>query len=139
MTDLVGKVLVVDDSPDNSFLVKKILTHHGFEVDIVDDGQIALDYCEDHTPDLIFMDVSLPSVDGLEVTRQLRQNDAFRDIPIIALTAHVMAGFAEKTIEAGCTDYMSKPFKPEHLVAMVSRFFPAEDTSSTSAAEAPLA
>lgn len=114
-------ILVVEDNSENSELAEKILKHSGFRVHISVDGEKALEYCKNNSPDLILMDISLPTIDGLEVTRQLRGEESYQTIPIIALTAHAAAGFEEKTLAAGCSDYLSKPFLPTDLVGMVKK------------------
>ncbi|MFT4554403.1 MAG: CheY-like chemotaxis protein [Chlamydiales bacterium] len=121
MNDKGRLILVVEDNSENSELAEKILKHSGFRVHISPDGDKALEYCKNNSPDLILMDISLPTIDGLEVTRQLRGRDSFKTVPIIALTAHVIVGFEEQTREAGCSDYLSKPFMPNDLVGMVNK------------------
>ena len=116
------QILLVEDSQDNIRLAVKIIEHLKFSVDIAEDGQQALDHCETHLPQLILMDVSLPGIDGLEVTSRLRKKPEFANTPIIAITAHAMVGFKEKALEAGCTDYLSKPFLPKDLIAVVSKY-----------------
>jgi two-component system, cell cycle response regulator DivK len=115
-------ILVVEDNECNSELAEKILIHSGFKVHVSVDGDEALKFCEDNVPVLILMDISLPTIDGLEVTRLLRKKEQFADIPIIALTAHAMAGFEEKTREAGCSEYLAKPFMPMDLVKVIKKF-----------------
>jgi len=112
-------ILVVEDNADNSILTRKILNHYGYEVDVVEEGERALEYCRERTPDLILMDVSLPGMDGLEVTRALRAMEPCREVPIIALTAHAMTGWEARSREAGCDDYLAKPVLPNDLVARV--------------------
>jgi CheY-like chemotaxis protein len=119
-------ILIVEDNEDNSILVEKILNYYDFQTVTVQKGQEALSYCEIHVPDLILMDLSLPDIDGIEVTRQLRLKDSFQKIPIIALTAHTMKGTYEMTQEAGLNDFLAKPFLPNHLVNLVRKHLNVE-------------
>src|SRR5437016_4836390 len=106
------EVLIVEDNEDNSLLAEKILNYYGFKTVVTSNGNAALQYCETHQPDLILMDLSLPDIDGMEVTRLLRKKQQYQQIPIIALTAHAMGGIQETTQEAGLNDFLSKPFLP---------------------------
>jgi len=119
-------ILVVEDNPDNRMLVEKILTHKGFETAMVEDGELALKWCEETIPRLILMDVSLPGIDGLKVTSLLREKEEFKDVPIIALTAHAMKGWEEKARQAGCTSYLSKPVMPKVLIDSLNKLLPAQ-------------
>ena len=103
------KVLIVEDYEDSSLLAQKILSYYGFSIHAVSHGNEALKYCENHIPDLILMDLSLPVMDGWEVTRLLKSNGSTRHIPIIVLTAHALVSDREKAFEAGCDDYDTKP------------------------------
>jgi two-component system, cell cycle response regulator DivK len=123
MTDQAKKsVLIVEDNSDNSQLVEKILQFYGIDTVIAPHGNAALDYCKTHHPDLILMDLSLPDIDGMEVTRQLRQLDQYKKLPIIAMTAHAMQGVSEKAKEAGIDDLLTKPFLPADLIHIVRRY-----------------
>lgn len=113
------KVLVVEDSPDNRRLAEKILAHYNFSVVAVEDGEKAIAWCQENTPDAILMDISLPGIDGLETTRQIRQMDRLKDLPIIVLTAHITDEWIEKSKQAGGTDYLAKPFMPNRLVEIL--------------------
>ncbi|MDW7773605.1 MAG: response regulator [Desulfobulbaceae bacterium] len=103
------KILVVDDNKDSRELVIKILRAKGHQLFEAVDGQDALEKVAAVRPDLILMDISLPRIDGHEVTRRLKSNEEFASIPVIALTAHAMKGDREKALAAGCVDYISKP------------------------------
>lgn len=116
------EILIVEDNEDNSLLAEKILKYYGFNTFIASHGKAALDYCETHQPDLILMDLSLPDIDGMEVTRILRQQARFQDIPIIALTAHVMYGIQETAQEAGLNDFLAKPFLPNDLLNIIRKY-----------------
>lgn len=102
-------ILVVDDNEDSRELVKKILKKHGYEIIEATDGEEALAKAIAYRPDLILMDISIPKIDGYEVTRRLKSRVDFKDTPIIAFTAHAMRGDEEKALQAGCDGYISKP------------------------------
>src|SRR5512135_1306052 len=95
------KILVVDDNRDNRELVVKVLKGRGYEMVEAIDGEDALQKAQEERPSLILMDISLPKIDGYEVTRRLKMHEEYRDIPVVALTAHVMKGDKERAIEAG--------------------------------------
>lgn len=116
------EILIVEDNEDNSILVEKILNYYGFKTIVLSHGNAALQYCETHLPDLILMDLSLPDIDGMEVTRLLRKKNEYRSIPIIALTAHAMHGIRETTQEAGLNDFITKPFLPNDLITTVRKY-----------------
>ncbi|GAQ94874.1 two-component system, cell cycle response regulator DivK [Thermodesulfovibrio aggregans] len=102
-------ILVVDDNEDSRELVKKILKKQGYEIIEAVDGEDALAKAIAYRPDLILMDISIPKIDGYEVTKRLKSRIDFKDTPIIAFTAHAMRGDQEKALEAGCDGYISKP------------------------------
>ena len=114
-------ILVVEDNEVNAMLVGKILKHVKRTGIFHVNGEDALAWCEENLPALILMDVSLPGIDGLEVTRRLREKSEFDNIPIVALTAHALRGWEEKSREAGCNDYLSKPVRPRDLVDCIKR------------------
>jgi two-component system cell cycle response regulator DivK len=115
MTVEQKKILVVDDNRDNRELVIKVLKHNGYETVEAADGEDAILKTAREKPDLILMDISLPRMDGYEVTRRLKSTEEFRDIPIIALTAHAMKGDMEKALSAGCQGYIPKPISIREL------------------------
>jgi DNA-binding response OmpR family regulator len=113
------KILIVDDEPDALELVKVNLTNAGFFVATAEDGDEALKKARSLSPDLILLDVMLPQVDGLEVCKILRRDDATRDIPIIMLTARAAEIDRVLGLELGADDYVTKPFSPRELVLRV--------------------
>ena len=121
-------ILVVEDNDDNRQLVLKILGRRGYEVVGVVDGNEALARLNTVNPDLILMDINLPGMDGYEVTRRIRQQEKFATLPIVALTAHAMVGDEEKSLEAGCDAYISKPINvrtfPETIAAILKEHQP---------------
>ncbi len=116
------KILVVDDNQDSRELVVKILKNRGYQMIEAVDGEEALEKAIAENPDLILMDISLPKLDGYEVTRRLKSQIKFKDTPIIALTAHAMKGDREKAFEAGCEGYISKPINVRELPDQVKAY-----------------
>jgi two-component system, cell cycle response regulator DivK len=114
------KILLVEDNDMNRDMLSRRLTRNGYEVVIAVDGQQGVDMAVSAKPDLILMDMSLPVIDGWEATRRIKANDATRQIPVIALTAHAMAGDREKAIEVGCEDYDTKPIELSRLLGKVA-------------------
>lgn len=114
------KVLLVEDNEMNRDMLSRRLERKGFDVVFAQDGQVAVDMAGSENPDIILMDMSLPVMDGWEATRQIKANEATKAIPVIALTAHAMAGDKEKALEAGCEDYDTKPVDFPRLLAKMS-------------------
>lgn len=108
-------IAVVEDNPDNRMLVEAILDGT-YEIVEFESGIAALDGMKDFVPDLILMDISLPEMDGSEVLRRLREDERFRTVPIIALTAHAMAGDRERFLSEGFDDYVTKPIVDDSLL-----------------------
>ena len=120
------KILVVEDNQDSRELVVKVLTNKGYKIIEAVDGEEDLKKVSTEKPHLILMDISLPKLDGYEVAKRLKDNEEFKNIPIIAFTAHAMKGDKEKCISAGCDDYLTKPIKLKKLVRLIRRYFPAK-------------
>ena len=118
----LDSILVVDDSPDNVELIRILLESEGFEVRSAGDAAEALETLRTYRPGLILMDVQLPGMDGLELTRLLRRNEELRDIPILALTAYAMKGDEDKALEAGCDGYAPKPIDTRTFPLRVREF-----------------
>jgi len=114
------KILIVEDNPQNMRLIEMILRAKGYTLLKATDGSEALDMALRELPDLILMDIQLPKMSGLEVTRKLRQTPAFSHIPIIGLTAYAMKGDKEKVIESGCDAYLPKPIDIHELRGMIA-------------------
>ena len=114
-------VLLVEDNEDNLIIYTTILRFGGYRVVQARDGRAALEAARTVAPDLILMDVSIPYVDGLEVTRRLKSDPATRRIPVIALTAHALPSDRDRALEAGCNGYISKPAEPLAVLAAVRR------------------
>jgi two-component system cell cycle response regulator DivK len=117
------RILVVDDDNSNLELARKILGASGYDVLLARDGYEAVRVALTALPDLILMDLSLPGLDGWEAVQQIRSQLA-QAIPIVALTAHAMAGDREQALATGCTDYLAKPYKPVDLRAKISSLLP---------------
>ena len=118
------KILYVEDNEDNIYVVKNRLTRAGFTVLIATDGAQGVATAVAEQPSLILMDLSLPVVDGWEATRQLKAAPETRHIPIVALTAHAMAGDREKALAAGCDDFDTKPVEISRLLEKVRALLP---------------
>jgi two-component system cell cycle response regulator DivK len=116
----MAKILLVEDNEMNRDILSRRLIRNGYEVSMAIDGQQGADMAMSQLPDLILMDMSLPVMDGWEATRRIKANDATRKIPVIALTAHAMAGDREKAVEAGCDDYDTKPVEITRLLAKIA-------------------
>jgi CheY-like chemotaxis protein len=114
------KILVVEDNPTNLRLIRMVLINKGYSVLEATDGEEALLVAIEGRPDLIVMDIQLPKMDGLEVTKRLRQTSYFKRVPIIALTASAMEGDREKIIAAGCDEYISKPVNTRRFPLLVA-------------------
>ncbi len=121
-------IMVVEDNDDNLQLVLKVLGRRGYEMVGVVDGNEALERLNTINPDLILMDINLPDMDGYEVTRQIRRQEKFAALPIVALTAHAMVGDKKKSLAAGCDAYISKPINvrtfPETIAAILKEHQP---------------
>jgi CheY-like chemotaxis protein len=105
----------------NRDMLSRRLERKGFNVVIAVDGQAGVDMASTENPDLILMDLSLPVIDGWEATRRIKADAATQQIPVIALTAHAMAGDEQKALEAGCDDYDTKPVKLDHLLEKIEK------------------
>jgi two-component system, cell cycle response regulator DivK len=113
------KILLIEDNETNRDMLSRRLARKGYEVILASDGAEGVSMAHKQAPDLILMDMSLPVVDGWEATRQLKTATATRTIPIIALTAHAMAGDREKALSAGCDEYETKPVEFQRLLSKI--------------------
>jgi two-component system cell cycle response regulator DivK len=114
-------ILLVEDNEDNRIVYATILRHHGYRVLEAFDGAEALAKVAVERPDLILLDISLPHIDGWEVSRRLRSNEPTRDIRIVALTAHAMPGDRERARLEGFDGYLAKPCEPRAVLSEVKR------------------
>ncbi len=115
-------VLVVEDNELNMKLFHDLLEAHGYNILQTKDGIEALRIAREHRPDLILMDIQLPEVSGLEVTRWIKEDDSLKQIPVVAVTAFAMKGDEEKIRDGGCEAYISKPISVTHFLQTVQRF-----------------
>lgn len=116
------KILLVEDNEMNLDMLSRRLQRRGFDILIATDGAQGVKLAQSELPDLILMDMSLPVLDGWQATRQLKGDAGTKHIPIIALTAHAIAGDREKCLAAGCDEYESKPVKFPNLMAKIDQF-----------------
>ncbi len=119
---MAARVLIVDDNATNLKLVAYLVRASGYEVDTAGDAAHALSAIAANRPALILMDLQLPGIDGLELTRRLKADPATRDMKIIAVTAYAMKGDEEKALEAGCDDYVTKPIDTRGLPALIAKY-----------------
>ena len=116
------KILLVEDNEMNRDMLSRRLERKGFDVIIAIDGQAGVDMASSTNPDIILMDLSLPVIDGWEATRRIKADSATQGIPVIALTAHAMAGDEQKALDAGCDDYDTKPVDFKSLLGKIEKF-----------------
>ncbi len=117
----MAKILLVEDNEMNRDMLSRRLARRGFEVVVAVDGREGVTAAQREAPDIILMDMSLPVTDGWEATRLIRAGVGTARIPVIALTAHAMAGDRDKALEAGCNDYDTKPVELERLLEKIAR------------------
>jgi CheY-like chemotaxis protein len=117
----MAKILLVEDNELNRDMLSRRLSRRGYQVLEATDGEAALALAASERPDLILMDMSLPVLDGWEATRRLKATPATRPIPVIALTAHAMVADRERSLEAGCDDFDTKPVEIERLLGKIAR------------------
>ena len=118
----MSKILLVEDNEMNRDMLTRRLERKGFEVVIAIDGKAGIDMASSASPDIILMDLSLPVIDGWEATRQIKGDLATQSIPVIALTAHAMAGDEQRALEAGCDDYDTKPVDFKRLLGKIENY-----------------
>jgi two-component system cell cycle response regulator DivK len=115
-------VLIIEDNENNLYMMRFILTKLGHVVLEARDGTTGVDLAKKNRPDLILMDIQLPILDGFAATRLIREEDALKEVPIIAVTSYAMVGDREKAIEAGCTAYVEKPINPVSFIKVLERY-----------------
>lgn len=119
---MAKKVLICEDNELNMKLFHDLLDAHGYETIQTSDGMDAMELAHEHRPDLILMDIQLPEVSGLEVTKWLKEDDELRSIPIIAVTAFAMKGDEDRIRSGGCEAYIAKPISVTEFLATVQQF-----------------
>lgn len=117
-----GTILYVEDNPDNRNLIRRVLNAEGFEVVEASHADQAIKKLEKEMVDLILMDINMPEMDGYTLTAKIRKMDKFTNIPIVAVTANVMHGDREKSLEAGCDGYIQKPIDIDTIAQQIERF-----------------
>ena len=118
-------ILIVEDNEANRLLAGAVLEREGYRVEMAGNADEALQKLATGSPDLILMDVQMPGMDGLTLTRRLKDDQRTAVIPVVALTALAMTGDRERTLEAGCAGYISKPINTRTFAAEVARFLPS--------------
>jgi two-component system, cell cycle response regulator DivK len=116
--------MVVEDSDDNRFMMRRLLEDKGYQVCEASDGEGAVRVAQSQLPDLILMDLSLPRVDGLAATRRIRQLPDLDETPVVAVSAHNYADFRNVALEAGCAEYVTKPIDFDQLEEVLSGLVP---------------
>lgn len=128
MSDLIQKrILIVEDEEANIAVLLNILElmMQQEQVVVARDGHEGIQMAYEHSPEVILMDLSLPKLDGWEVTRSLKSNPRFKDVPILALTAHAMVGDRDRALKAGCDDYFSKPIEVDEFIQFMRPYLTA--------------
>lgn len=125
----MAKILIVEDNEMNRDMLSRRLKRRGYELSMAVDGEQGIEVAQKELPDLILMDMSLPVLDGWEATRRLKATPQTSAIPVIALTAHAMAGDQEKALQAGCDDYDTKPIDLNRLVGKIQALLPEQAKS----------
>lgn len=122
--DVKASILYIEDNEQNLYLVTYLLKANGYDVLQARDGQEGIGAAARYRPDLVLLDIQLPSMDGLAVARALRGNPDLSNTPIVALTSHAMVGDREKALEAGCAGYIEKPINPDTFVTQLEQYLP---------------
>ncbi len=115
-------ILYVEDNPDNRLLVRRILSVHGYRLLEAEHASKAMEILQHEIPDLILMDINMPGMDGYTLTAKLRRIPSLATIPVIALTANVMKGDRERTLEAGCDGYIQKPVDVDAFPDQIAKY-----------------
>lgn len=121
----MSTILYVEDNPENRMLVRRILQAEGYRVLEAQNATHAVEVVQNEKPDLVLMDINMPDIDGYTLTTQFKAMTQFQKVPIIALTANVMRGDRERTLEAGCDGYIQKPIDVDELPNQIKRFLVA--------------
>lgn len=122
---MTEQILVVEDHEDNRRILRDLLRKTGYEMIEAHDGEAALDRVASERFDLILLDIQLPGIDGYEVARRIRADPGFTALPIIAVTSYALMGDEDKARLAGCSDYVSKPYRPRELLAKIREYLPS--------------
>ena len=125
------KVLIVEDNELNMKLFHDLLEAHGVDTVETSNGHEVLDLAREHNPDLILMDIQLPEISGLDVTKMLKADEDLKTIPVIAVTAFAMKGDEQKIREGGCEDYISKPISVTHFMEVIQKYIGQQSPQET--------
>jgi CheY-like chemotaxis protein len=115
-------ILIVDDNPTNLKLASRVLEAEGYTVDLATDAEQAQELLQNMTPDLILMDIALPGMDGLTLTRKLKADERLRHVTVVAMTAFAMKGDEQKAREAGCDGYITKPIDTRKFPQQIAAY-----------------
>ena len=116
------RILVVEDQPDNRQIIRDVLAGTDYQITEAENGEEALAAIAKQRPDLILMDIQLPVMDGYTATRRIKSDAGLKSIPIIAVTSYALSGEEKKAREAGCDDYVPKPYSPRQLLAKIQQY-----------------
>lgn len=119
---MTGRILVVDDEPDIRMLVRITLDGEGYDVVEASNGEEALEQIAREEPDLVFLDLRMPGIDGWGVLDRLSENGELERIPVVVVSAHASHGSSQRALSLGCRGYISKPFDPDELLQAAERF-----------------
>ena len=119
---MTKKVLIVEDNELNMKLFCDLLEAHDIDTVQAREGRRAFDMAREHRPDLIIMDIQLPEISGLEITKRLKQDDDLKSIPVIAVTAFAMKGDEQKILDGGCEDYIAKPIAVSGFIETIEKY-----------------
>jgi two-component system cell cycle response regulator DivK len=122
---VTNRILIVEDNEENRQILRDLLHHAGLDFVEAWGGEAAVAMAKADRPELILMDIGLPGIDGYEATRRIRSDPSSGSVPIIAVTAHSLAGDEAKALEAGCDAYVAKPYSPRQLLKKIREFLPA--------------
>ena len=136
--DVPQRILVIEDNEDNRRIVRDLLTGAGYELHEAQTGETGVALAAALRPDLILMDIQLPGIDGYEATRQIKAMSGLREIPIIAVTSYALSGDDVRAWESGCDGYVTKPFSPRALLALIREWLPVTHSVSRSEPGRPL-
>jgi two-component system cell cycle response regulator DivK len=120
----MSRILVVEDHEDNRHIMRELLTSAGLDIIEATDGEQGVMLARTHSPDLILMDIQLPLLDGYEATRRIKADPQLRSIPVIAVTSYALSGDDARAYDAGCVAYVTKPFSPRNLLAIIREHLP---------------
>jgi CheY-like chemotaxis protein len=119
-------ILLIEDNEQNLYLTTFLLEQNGFKVVPARSGPEGIELAGRIQPALIILDIQLPQMDGYAVARDLRQNPALKDVPIVAVTSYVMVGDRERALEAGCNGYIEKPINPDTFISQIEKYLKAQ-------------